>query len=193
MAEDSASEGSRAQHAQLEEKINEETNRRVKRARLHWEREGEFERECLESGFASKQHQMKVAIVSRDELLAAVAIETSELRSELWRTRAALDDAVAQLASRSVAAAASREEDGVDQGELIHLTIEHMKEQIQACEDAHPKRRYYYPLGVPSLPRNLQSLSQSGLAEAIGEVKEFVKERALLKRAKNKVADEDSA
>ena len=172
-----------------EERLNDEVNRRVKRARLHWEREGEFERECLQNAFASQQQHLQRVLASQEELLATAAEEASRLRAELWRTRAALDDARAQLAARPV----TEEDQGDDEEDLVQATIQHMQEQVQLCEDASPKpRRYYYPQGVGSLPRHLHALSTDGLAEAIARVKDWVKNRAIAKRVA-KAADDDSS
>jgi len=176
-------------HAELEE--------RVKRARIHWERESAFEKECLQNTFASHQHHLERAIASRDERLTAAEEESSGLRDELWKTRAALQDAGAQLAARPVVGAAASHEDPEDQegrGELVLAAVEDMQEQLQICEEASPKARcYYYPQSASALPHQLQGLSQNGLAQAIAGVKEWMKGRALIKRAKTKAGDEDSA
>ena len=179
----------------LEERVHEET---LKRAREQWEREGEFEREILQSSFAARERHLQRALASREELLAAVEEEASGLRNELWRTRSALDDTRAQLATRPVVEAVSaheeEEEEEEEEDDLIQTAVEHMKEQVVLCEEASPKpRRYYYPQSATTLPNELHGLRQRGLAQAILQVKEWVKGRALIKRARAKVGDEDSA
>lgn len=157
----------------------------VKRAR----EEHAFEVQCLQNSYASKEKYMRRTIASLEDTLHAASEEAAGLRAELWRARAALDDAQARLAVEG-GAADFGEEEAEEEEDLVHAAVEHMKGQVKICEDAHPKRRYYYP---SSPPAGLQDLSQRGLERAICEVKAWVKRRALAKRgAKAKEAGDDA-
>ena len=164
----------------------------LKRARCQFEMEAIFERQLQEGSFAVQVQYLEAAIASRDGLLETAAQEMAGLRAEVWNLRAALANAEAQLVTRR------QDDDDVvdddDESDLVQNAMSHMRDQMEICQKAMPKRRYYNPSGVQSLPPALRSISNRALGEAIENVKAWVKTRALEKRkqgAENEDENED--
>jgi hypothetical protein len=192
---------------QQSKQLDEREESRLKRARVHWERGAEIEREHLETANATHRRYLQSTIESQKEtlnmastelaklrcklwsmesqegLLRVAADEAVELHRELWTTRSELESVKAELATRPQPTCTCMSADDAGQVELMEEAVEHMKSQFLACEDAPKPRRFYYPGTSLQLPNHLHDLSPASLERAKDQVKQWVKERSKMKRA----------